>query len=233
MAHVLITGGSRGIGAAAVRAFARRGDQVVFVYEQDHEAARAVAGETGARAICADVSDPAAVAAAFSTLGRLDVLVNNAGICHYGLMSQTAPAVWDRIFAVNVRGMYLCINAATPLFLRNHRGCIINVSSMWGQVGASCEAAYSASKGAVLALTKALAKELGPSGIRVNAIAPGVILTDMVRGVAAETMEALRQETPLDRHGTPEDVAQAMLYLAQAEFVTGQVLPVNGGFVIT
>ena len=233
MAHVLITGGSRGIGAAAVRAFARRGDQVVFLYEQDHAAARAVAGETGARAICADVSDPAAVAEAFSTLGRLDVLVNNAGICHYGLMSQTSPAVWDRIFAVNVRGMYLCINAATPLLLQNHQGCIINVASMWGQVGASCEAAYSASKGAVLALTKALAQELGPSGIRVNAIAPGVILTDMVQGVAAETMEALRQETPLARHGTPEDVAQAMLYLAQAQFVTGQVLPVNGGFVIT
>ena len=157
MASVLITGGSRGIGAAAVRAFAARGDQVTFLYEKNHEAAQAVAKETGATAICADISDHAAVAAAFAGLRELDVLVNNAGICHYGLLSQTPEAVWDRIFAVNVRGTYLCTQAAIPLFLQKHRGAIINVSSMWGQVGASCEAAYSASKGAILALTKALA----------------------------------------------------------------------------
>ena len=154
MASVLITGGSRGIGAAAVRAFAARGDQVTFLYEKNHEAAQAVAKETGATAICADISDHAAVAAAFAGLWELDVLVNNAGICHYGLLSQTPEAVWDRIFAVNVRGTYLCTQAAIPLFLQKHRGAIINVSSMWGQVGASCEAAYSASKGAILALTR-------------------------------------------------------------------------------
>lgn len=233
MASVLITGGSRGIGAAAVRAFAARGDRVTFLYEKNHEAANAVARETGAAAICADVADPAAVARAFSGLSDLDVLVNNAGICHYGLMSQLPPEQWDRLFAVNVRGMYLCVNAATPLFLKKHRGCIINVASMWGQVGASCEAAYSATKGAVLALTKALAQELGPSGIRVNAIAPGVILTDMVESVDPAVLESLRQETPMGRNGLPQDVAQAMLYLSQAEFITGQVLPVNGGFVIT
>ncbi|MFR1753541.1 MAG: SDR family oxidoreductase [Oscillospiraceae bacterium] len=164
---------------------------------------------------------------------ELDVLVNNAGICHYGLLSQTPQAVWDRIFAVNVRGAYLCTNAAMPLFLKRHRGAIINVSSMWGQVGASCEAAYSASKGAILALTKALAKELGPSGIRVNAVAPGVILTDMVAHVDPEVLDSLREETPLERNGRPEDVANAMVYLAGAEFITGQILPVNGGFVIT
>ena len=233
MASVLITGGSRGIGAAAVRAFAARGAQVTFLYEKNHEAAQAVAKETGATAICADISDHAAVAAAFAGLRELDVLVNNAGICHYGLLSQTPEAVWDRIFAVNVRGTYLCTQASIPLFLQKHRGAIINVSSMWGQVGASCEAAYSASKGAILALTKALAKELGPSGIRVNAVAPGVILTDMVAHVDPAVLEALREETPLERNGRPEDVAKAMVYLAGAEFITGQILPVNGGFVIT
>ncbi len=233
MASVLITGGSRGIGAAAVRAFAARGDRVTFLYEKHHAAAQAVAAETGATAICADVADEAAVRAAFAGLEELDVLINNAGICHYGLLSQTPQAVWDRIFAVNVRGAYLCTNAAMPLFLKRHRGSIINVSSMWGQVGASCEAAYSASKGAILALTKALAKELGPSGIRVNAVAPGVILTDMVAHVDPAVLDSLREETPLERNGQPEDVANAMVYLAGAEFITGQILPVNGGFVIT
>ena len=233
MASVLITGGSRGIGAAAVRAFAARGDRVTFLYEKHHAAAQAVAAETGATAICADVADEAAVAAAFAGLEELDVLINNAGICHYGLLSQTPQAVWDRIFAVNVRGAYLCTNAAMPLFLKRRRGAIINVSSMWGQVGASCEAAYSASKGAILALTKALAKELGPSGSRVNAVAPGVILTDMVAHVDPEVLDSLREETPLERNGRPEDVANAMVYLAGAEFITGQILPVNGGFVIT
>ena len=208
MASVLITGGSRGIGAAAVRAFAARGDRVTFFYEKNHESARRIAEETGATAVCVDVSQAAAVAQAFAGLKELDVLINNAGICHYGLLAQTPPEVWDRIFDVNVKGAYLCANAATHLFLQKHRGCIINVSSMWGQVGASCEVAYSASKGALLALTKALAKELGPSGIRVNAIAPGVILTDMTAQVAPEILESLREETPLGRNGKPEDVSR-------------------------
>ena len=233
MASVLITGGSRGIGAAAVRAFAARGDRVTFFYEKNHESARRIAEETGATAVCVDVSQAAAVAQAFAGLKELDVLINNAGICHYGLLAQTPPEVWDRIFDVNVKGAYLCANAATHLFLQKHRGCIINVSSMWGQVGASCEVAYSASKGALLALTKALAKELGPSGIRVNAIAPGVILTDMTARVAPEILESLREETPLGRNGKPEDVVGAMIYLADADFITGQILAVNGGFVIT
>ena len=128
--------------------------------------------------------------------------------------------------------MYHCIDAVLPGMLRKQAGCIVNVSSMWGQVGASCEVCYSATKGAVLALTKALAKELGPSHIRVNAIAPGVILTDMVANVSPETMDWLKEETPLERHGTPQDVVQATDYLIRAEFVTGQVIPVNGGMVI-
>ncbi len=231
MATVLITGGSRGIGAAAVRAFARREDHVVFLYEKDHDAAKAVCRETGAEAICCDVADTQAVRTALAGLD-VDVLVCNAGICYSGLMQDMTEAQWDRLFAVNVKGIYNCVNACMGAFLRKQKGCIINISSMWGQVGASCEVAYSATKGAVIALTQALAKELGPSGIRVNAVAPGVILTDMCADVAEDTMEALRQETPVGRHGTPEDIAQAIVYLTEADFVTGQVLPVNGGIVI-
>ena len=232
MKQIVITGGSRGIGAAAVELFAARGHQVTFLYEKDHASAAAVAEKTGATAICCDVSDSAAVKAAFEKIGDVDVLICNAGLCHYGLMSMVEESTWDRLFDVNVKGMYLCINGAMPSFLKKQSGCIITVSSMWGQVGASCEAAYSATKGAVIALTKALAQELGPSGIRVNCIAPGVILTDMCAGLDQETLDGLAEDTPVGRNGRPEDVAKAMEYLTEATFVTGQVIPVNGGYVI-
>ena len=232
MSTVVITGGSRGIGAAAVALFAQQGHRVYFLYEKEHEAAKAVAAATGAEAICCDVADGQAVKAAFAKIPSVDILICNAGIVHVGLMSQMEEAQWDRIFDVNVKGIYHCVNAAMPSFLRSHNGCILTVSSMWGQVGASCEAAYSATKGAVIALTKALAQELGPSGIRVNCVAPGVIQTDMCANVDPVIMDQLKDETPVGRLGTPEDVAKAMLYLSEAEFVTGQVLPVNGGFVI-
>ena len=232
MATVVVTGGSRGIGVAAVRLFAARGDRVYFLYEKNHEAARTVAMETGAEAICCDVADGEAVKAAFVKIPEVDILICNAGICQYGLMSMTAEEDWDRIFAVNVKGIYHCVNAAMPAFLKKQAGCVITVSSMWGQVGASCEAAYSATKGAVIALTKALAKELGPSGIRVNCVAPGVILTDMCASVDPGVLEEMAEESPVGRNGKPEDVAKAIEYLANAEFVTGQVLPVNGGYVI-
>ena len=232
MSTVVITGGSRGIGAAAVKLFAEKGHRVFFLYEKEHDAAAAVAAKTGATAICCDVADGAAVKEAFSRIGDVDILICNAGIVHVGLMSQMEESAWDRIFDVNVKGIYHCVNAAMPAFLRTHSGCIITVSSMWGQVGASCEAAYSATKGAVIALTKALAQELGPSGIRVNAVAPGVILTDMCAGVAPDILEEMAQETPIGRNGTAMDVAKAMEYLAKAEFVTGQVLPVNGGYIM-
>ena len=228
----VITGGSRGIGAAAVELFAARGDLVFFLYEKDHAAARAVAEKTGARAICCDVADAQGVKAAFSQIGDVDILVNNAGICYYGLMSQMSGEQWDRIFDVNVKGIFHCVNAAMPAFLKKQRGCVINVSSMWGRVGASCETAYSATKGAVIALTKALAKELGPSGIRVNAVAPGVILTDMCANVDPEILEEMAEDAPVGRNGRPMDVARAMEYLANAEFVTGHVLNVDGGYVI-
>ena len=232
MKHVVITGGSRGIGAAAVAYFAARGDAVTFLYEKHHEAAQAVAQATGATAVCCDVADGNAVRKVFASLPDVDLLVNNAGICHTGLISQISQTDWDRLFAVNVGGVYHCVNGALPFFLRKQAGCIINVASMWGQVGASCEAAYSATKGAVIALTKALAQELAPSGVRVNCVSPGVILTDMVQNVSPEILEQLAEETPVGKHGTPEDVAQAIGYLADAAFVTGQNLPVNGGFVL-
>ncbi len=232
MKTVVVTGGSRGIGAAIVEAFARRGDRVFFLYEKNHDAAKEVSAETGAAAICCDVADGEAVKKAFSQIGTVDILVNNAGIYIGGLINLMSSQDWDRLFDVNVKGIYHCINAAMPSFLETHSGCIINISSMWGQVGASCESAYSATKGAVIALTKALAKELGPSGIRVNAIAPGVILTDMCAGYSNEVLDGLKEETPVGRNGTGADIAQAALYLAEAEFVTGQILGVNGGFVI-
>ena len=215
-----------------MKLFAQLGHRVYFLYEKEHAAAKQVAEATGATAICCDVADGAAVKEAFRQIPSVDILICNAGIVHVGLMSQMEESAWDRIFDVNVKGIYHCVNAAMPSFLKTHSGCIITVSSMWGQVGASCEAAYSATKGAVIALTKALAQELGPSGIRVNCVAPGVIQTDMCSNVDPVIMDELREQTPVGRLGEAEDVAKAMLYLSQAEFVTGQVLPVNGGFII-
>ena len=232
MATVVVTGGSRGIGAATVARFARRGDRVFFLYEKNHAAAQAVAAATGATSICCDVADGAAVRHAFAQIESIDILVCNAGICHYGLLSQMSETEWDRLFDVNVKGIFNCVNAAMPAFLQKQKGCIVTLSSMWGQVGASCEAAYSATKGAVIALTKALAQELGPSGIRVNCVAPGVILTDMCAGIDPAILDGMAEENPIGRNGTPEDVAQAIEYLANADFVTGQVLPVNGGYIL-
>ena len=232
MRTVVVTGGSRGIGGAIVARFAARGDRVYFLYEKNHRAAKAVSEETGASPICCDVSDGEQVKAAFARIPEVDILVCNAGICWYGLLSSMEEGDWDRLFDVNVKGIYHCVRAAMPAFLRTHRGSIVTVSSMWGQVGASCEAAYSATKGAVIALTKALAQELGPSGIRVNCVAPGVILTDMCASVGADVLEELAQQAALGRNGTPEDVAQAVVALADAEFVTGQVLGVSGGYVM-
>ena len=232
MASIVVTGGSRGIGAAITARYAARGDRVYFLYEKNHEAARAVAEKTGAIPICCDVSDGEAVAEAFSKIPEVDILVCNAGVCWYGLLTDMPEGEWNRVFDVNVKGIYNCVKAAMPAMLRKHAGSIITVSSMWGQVGASCEAAYSATKGAVIALTKALAKELGPSGIRVNCVAPGVILTDMCANVSQNVLDELAQEAPLERNGTPEDVAKTVEALADAEFVTGQVLGVSGGLVM-
>jgi len=232
METVVVTGGSRGIGAAAVERFAARGDRVFFLYEKETEKAQQLANKTGAVPIQCDVADGEAVRKAFATIGDADILICNAGISHAGLLQDLSEDAWDRLFAVNVKGIYHCVKSAIPGFLRKQRGCVITVSSMWGQVGGSCETAYSATKGAVIALTKALAKELGPSGIRCNCVAPGVILTDMCANIDPDILEELRQENYVGRNGTAEDVAKAMVYLAEAEFVTGQVLGINGGLVI-
>ena len=232
MKYALITGGSRGIGAATVRAFCQAGYETYFFYEKNAAAAETVAAETGAKAICCDVADVEAVKAAIAALPRVDVLVNNAAISHIGTIRDISEEEWDRLFVVNVKGIYHCVNAVLPSMLETQSGCILNVASMWGEVGASCEVCYSAAKGAVIAMTKALAKELAPSGIRVNAVSPGVIDTDMNAHLSDEDRQALADETPLGRIGRPEEVADALLYLASAEFVTGQILSVNGGIVI-
>lgn len=232
MKHILITGGSRGIGAACVRSFRAKGCDVSFFYLHSHDAAQKLAEQTGSHAICCDVADGAAVRQAIDALAPVDVLINNAGVSQVGLLRDLSEADWDRLFAVNVKGIYHTVNAVLPAMLQKQSGVILNISSMWGQVGASCEAAYSATKGAVIALTKALAKELAPSGIRVNAVCPGLIDTEMNAALSPADRQALIEETPLGRIGTPEDVASALVYLSEADFVTGQILAVNGGFVI-
>ena len=228
----VVTGGSRGIGAATVAHLAALGHRVYFFYNQSAETAAALAAKTGATPIRCNVADIQAVAAAFRQIGHVDNLVCNAGIWKGGLVQDISETDWDQLFDVNVKGVYNCIKAALPSFLNHHSGSIVTVSSMWGQVGASCESAYAATKGAVIALTKSLAKELGPSGIRVNCVAPGVILTDMCAGYSEEDLQALANETPLGRNGQPEDVAKAIAFLLEAEFITGHVLNVDGGFVI-
>lgn len=232
MKQVLITGGSRGIGAAAVKCFSEAGYGVSFLYEKQDDCARALSQQTGAQGLRCDIADPKAVAEVFSRLPGIDILINNAAVSHYGLISQISPEEWERVFAVNVNGTFHCIRQVLPHMLKEQKGCILNIASMWGQVGASCEVAYSASKGAVIAMTKALAKELGPSGIRVNCICPGVVETEMSQKLGKETMDALAEESLLGRNGTPEEIAQAMHYLVNAGFVTGQILGVNGGFVV-
>ena len=243
MKYALITGGSRGIGAAAARLFARRGWGVAVGCRENTERAQALAREleglgVPALAVAADVSDPAQAGRMVDTvLGRfprLDVLVCSAGISHVGLISQITGEEWRRLFAVNVDGVHHCCRAVLPHMLGRQSGTIVTVSSMWGQVGASCEAAYSATKGAVIAYTKALAKELGPSHIRVNCVAPGVIDTEMNAHLTPDDLAALAEETPLGRIGTAEDAAAAIAFLAsdEAAFLTGQVVCPNGGFVI-
>ena len=235
---VLITGASRGIGAAAARRFAAGGCRVVINYTHSRAQAEALAAETGGWAVQADVADPAQVRRMVDNVldkfCQLDILICNAGVAQQKLFGDLTDSDWRQIFAVNVDGTFHAIRAALPHFLHRKAGRILTVSSMWGQVGGSCEVAYSASKAAVIGLTKALAKELGPSGITVNCVAPGVIATDMNAALDEETLAALAEETPLGVIGTPEDVAEAMWYLASdaARFVTGQVLSPNGGLVI-
>ena len=240
---VLITGASGGIGRAAAFAFAKDGYSVAVHYNKSRSAAEELCRELesiGAKVIAvqADISDKAAVEKMFAevrnSLGAVGVLVNNAGISEQALFSDITEEMWDRMFDVNVQGAYLCTQSALPDMIHEKWGRIINISSMWGISGASCEVHYSASKAALIGFTKALAKEVGLSGITVNCIAPGVINTRMNGHLSPEVIEELKKETPLNRTGTPEDVAEAILFLAseRSSFITGQVLSVDGGFVL-
>ncbi len=230
----LVTGGAGGIGSAICRALAADGWHVLVAYHHSAEAAEALAGEIGGAAVYADLTVPEEVDALFERAGGVDLLVNNAGISRYGLLTDLSYRDWQELFRVNADAVFLCCRAAIPYMVHRKRGSILNISSMWGQTGGSCEVGYSASKAAVIGLTKALAKELAPSGIRVNCIAPGVIRTRMLEGFTEAELEALRLETPLERLGTPEDVGNLAAFLAsdRAGFITGQIVGLNGGFVI-
>lgn len=233
MKTALVTGSSRGIGAAIARCLHRDGWKVYINYFESEEKALALAAELGTEAIRADVSDPEQVDELFSRLPGLDLLVNNAGIVIPALLLQdVSDREWRRLAGVNLDGMFYCCRAAIPHMVSMKSGVIINVSSVCGVYGSSAEAAYSATKAAVIGLTRSLAKELGPSGIRVNSVAPGVIATDMTACFSAEDMAAMAEETPLGRIGTPEDIAELVAFLAsdKASFITNQVIGCDGGF---
>lgn len=234
MKTALVTGAGGGIGSAIAGRLAADGYTVAF-HSNTKDCTETAAAVHGI-AVRADLADTAQIEAmiahVLAQLGHIDVLVNNAGISVTGLLTDISPQTRRRLFDINVLGAIECTRLLLPSMISRRSGCVLNISSMWGQVGASCEAAYSASKGAVIALTKALAQELGPSGIRVNCVSPGVILTDMTACVGEDALSALAEQTPLGRNGTPEDVAAALKYLAEADYVTGQILPVNGGFVV-
>ncbi len=240
---VLITGASRGIGAACARRFAAAGDRVVVNYHRSEAEALALVQEIetaggAAMAVLADVGDPEQVRRMVDNVlekfCQLDILICNAGIARQQLFTDITDEDWRDLFRTNVDGTFYCCRAVLPHFIHRKAGRIVTLSSMWGITGGSCEVAYSATKAAVIGLTRALAKEVGPSGITVNCVAPGVIDTEMNGNLTPADLEALREETPLERIGTPEDVAESVFFLASegARFMTGQVLSPNGGILI-
>ena len=243
MQIALITGGTGGIGETCVRLFASKGWSVLFLTSSQPEKAAALTAELRASGASVDwrqcdLRDPAQVKASIhdlmTTWHHVDLLINNAGVSFTGLLTDMSDEDWDRVFDINVRAAFLLSRELLPGMISRQQGSIINISSMWGETGASCEVAYSASKAALIGFTKALAKEAGPSGIRVNCITPGVIDTRMNAHLSEADLDDLKDCTPLGRIGTPEDVAKAALFLAESDssFITGQVLGVNGGFVI-
>lgn len=238
---VLVTGGATGIGAATVIRFAQQGDTVILNYLKSREAAMMLAESLRGRGYSvypcrADVTNRAEVERMVDNIlkefGRVDLLVNNAGIDAHGLFTEMSVEEWNKVLSVNLTAVFHCSQAVLPSMLKRHEGAIINVSSVWGETGGSCEVAYSAAKAGMIGLTKALAKEVGPNGIRVNCVAPGVINTRMNAHLSLEDIAALADETPLGRIGEADEVASCIAFLASedASFVTGQVLSPNGGF---
>jgi 3-oxoacyl-[acyl-carrier protein] reductase len=243
MPTVIVTGAARGIGRAIATLFAQNHYNVLLNYHTSREQALELASALQEQGYSvapfqADVSLAAQVAAMIDYcrdhFGPIDLLINNAGIARTALLTETTEAEWDRLVAVNLKGVFLCTKAVLKLMLPRKQGKIINIASIWGLVGSSCEVPYSASKAGVIGLTKALAKELGPSNIQVNCIAPGVIATEMLADYNETELQNLRDQTPLGRLGTPADIAACALFLASAaaNFITGQVISPNGGFVI-
>lgn len=239
MRTVLITGGSRGIGKSLVEEFNKNGYKVIFLYLKSEDAAKSIIDRlNNVYAFKCDISSENEIEAVLSEIlsehREIDVLINNAGISYEGLLSEMSFDDWMKIINVNLSSMFLTCRKLIPHFVSKKNGKIINITSMWGEVGASCEVAYSASKAGVIGFTKALAKELAPSGITVNAVSPGIINTDMMSGFTDEDIKVLCEQTPLGRIGKGTDIAQTVLFLASenADFITGQTISVNGGFVI-
>ena len=237
MKTMIITGGARGIGAHMVRCFANQGYRVAFCYRANEEAALQLSKETGALAVRCDVRDEAQVKAfvaeGVKTFKHIDAVVINAGVAWAGLTEEMSAVDFDRVCDTNLRGAFLCMREALP-YLRDTKGAAVLISSMWGVVGASCETAYAATKAAVQSMARSLAKEVGPSGVRINCIAPGAVDTDMMKDYSEEDKRALAEETPLGRLATCEDIAQAAGFLLSdnASFITGQTLVVDGGFTL-
>lgn len=239
----IITGSSKGIGAATAILFAQKGYNVVITYNESYESATLLARSLSANGfsvtaqklnVANRLEAELLVKETLYKYGSIDVLVNNAGVAYQGLITQTDEVEYDRILNTNLKGTFNCCKAVTPIMVRQQSGKIINISSMWGETGASCEVAYSASKAGVIGLTKALAKELAPSGITVNAVTPGLIETSMNTNLTVEELNEFVESIPLGRMGTADEVAQAVYFLASenADYITGQILGVNGGYVI-